>query len=182
VLLSARLCCMRLVWCLLGYCVATVHYVIAAVLRYRCCSQRHTCNVFAPEAFTCLCGTQCTACMPAASDPQLKHTAKRLWLLGGGGTRSLTTRVALPTRVRTDGQRPLLMTKGNPSGSRGCHQTVPDQHLGQGKPCQQHNVPTMCPECPFCAQNACMRAAAEWSAHATYMRQAFIVCMEGKNR
>jgi hypothetical protein len=30
---------------------------------------------------------------------------------------SLTTRVALPTEMGTDGQRPLLITKGNPTSS-----------------------------------------------------------------
>jgi hypothetical protein len=43
-------------------------------------------------------------------------------------TCSLTTRVALPTEIGTDGQRPLLITKGNPTSSRGCYQVVPVEH------------------------------------------------------
>jgi hypothetical protein len=40
----------------------------------------------------------------------------------------------IATRIRADGQRP----KG--TGSRGCHETVPNQHPVQGGPCQQHQV------------------------------------------
>jgi hypothetical protein len=37
--------------------------------------------------------------------------------------------VALPTEIGTDGQRPLLVTKGNPTSSRGCYQI--EHHLYQ---------------------------------------------------
>jgi hypothetical protein len=43
---------------------------------------------------------------------------------GGGVTSkicSLTTSVALPTELGSDGQRPILITKGNPTSSRGCY-------------------------------------------------------------
>jgi hypothetical protein len=42
--------------------------------------------------------------------------------------------------IRGGGQRPLSITKGNPSGSRGCHQTIPSKHPVQGRLCQQHQV------------------------------------------
>jgi hypothetical protein len=51
--------------------------------------------------------------------------------------------------MRTDGQRPLLITKGNPTSSQGCYQVVPiEHHLYQvyqlsthaGEACQQHEV------------------------------------------
>jgi hypothetical protein len=36
----------------------------------------------------------------------------------------LTIRVALPTEIGADGQGPLLITKGNPTSSRGCYGVV----------------------------------------------------------
>jgi hypothetical protein len=34
----------------------------------------------------------------------------------------------------------IFITKGNPTGSRGCHQPVPNQHPVQGELCQRHQV------------------------------------------
>jgi hypothetical protein len=50
-----------------------------------------------------------------------------------------TTRVASPTRIEIDGQRSLLITKGNPTSSRGCYQAAPTERLVHNA-CQQHQV------------------------------------------
>jgi hypothetical protein len=58
-----------------------------------------------------------------------------LSIIWGGGdchtdTGLLTTGVALPTEIGAGGQRPLrlLITKGNPTSSRGCYRVVPIEH------------------------------------------------------
>jgi hypothetical protein len=58
-------------------------------------------------------------------------------------------KTGIATEIGADGQRPLLITKGNPISSRGCYQVVPIEHqlyqvyhlsTRAGEACQQHQV------------------------------------------